>query len=79
MRAQRGGQFGTAACEALLAEIELCLMGWVLLCKVALMRLSPISWRSSSLAFEGRRLAVSSSLADCSLSRCCVVAEAADR
>ena len=27
MRAQQGEQFDTAACEALLAEIELCLMG----------------------------------------------------
>ena len=27
MRAQQGDQFDTAACEALLAEIELCLMG----------------------------------------------------
>ena len=32
------------------------------------MRLTPISWGSSSLAFEGRRLAGSSSLADCPLS-----------
>jgi hypothetical protein len=37
------------------------------------MRLTPISWGSSSLAFEGRRLAGSSSLADCSLSRRCVM------